>query len=187
MYDHAMDKGYINSKGQLLGPPTAPNIGFMTPVAQFGITRQYNRWLKELGQYDASMKAKGLPTGFVQAIGMAPTLLETFYDPEGETKLRDVSTEPVIPITDDQITETPAPDTSGDGGTDGDNNTTSTQVSPSSGESFYETTYGNIDDYQGFTDSGSSSGGTFSSPQQTQQSYSSMYKDTDKPEGDAGI
>tara|TARA_R100001510_G_C7607534_1_gene172108 strand:+ start:40 stop:984 length:945 start_codon:yes stop_codon:yes gene_type:complete len=108
MYDHAMDKGYINSKGQLLGPPKAPNIGFMTPVAQFGITRQYNRWLKELGQYDASMKAQGLPTGFVQAINMAPTLLETFYDPEGSTKLRDVSTEPITPITDDQITETKA-------------------------------------------------------------------------------
>jgi hypothetical protein len=184
MYDHAMDKGYINNKGQLLGPPKAPNIGFMTAVAQFGINRQYNRWLKELGQYDASMKARGLPTGFVQAIGMAPTLLETFYDPEGSTKLRDVSTEPITPIRDEQITETPAPDTSGSGDS-GD--TTSTQVSPSSGESFYETTYGNVDDYQGFTDSSSSSGGTFSSPQQTQQSYSSMYKDTDKPEGDAGI
>jgi hypothetical protein len=130
------------------------------------------------------MKARGLPTGFVQAIGMAPTLLETFYDPEGSTKLRDVSTEPITPIRDEQITETPAPDTSGSGDS-GD--TTSTQVSPSSGESFYETTYGNVDDYQGFTDSSSSSGGTFSSPQQTQQSYSSMYKDTDKPEGDAGI
>ena len=186
MYDHAMDKGYVNNKGQVLGPPKAPNIGFMTAVAQFGINRQYNRWLKELGQYDANMKSQGLKTGFVQVLGQAPVLLESFYDPQGSTKIRDVSTEPVTPIRDEQITETPAPDTSGSG----DNgSTTSTQVSPSSGQSFYETTYGNVDDYQGFTDSSSnsSSGGTFSSPQQTQQSYSSMYKDTDKPEGDAGI
>lgn len=107
MYNHAVKSGYINDKGQVLGPPKAPNLGFMTPVAQFGITRQYNRWLKELGQYDASMKAKGLPTGFVQAINMAPTLLPSFYDPEGETKLRTVDTSTPVPeIKDEQITET---------------------------------------------------------------------------------
>lgn len=79
MYDHALKQGYINEKGELLGPPKAPTIGMMTPIAQFGITRQYNRWLKELGRYDALMKEQGLPTGFIQAIGMAPRLTSNFY------------------------------------------------------------------------------------------------------------
>lgn len=128
MYDHAVKKGYVNEKGELLGPPKAINIGFLTPVAQFGINRQYNRWLKELGRYDAEMKAKGLPTGFVQAIGMTPKILPRFYETTSATQLRgrdiDVSDDasitgrtetdaaieetqdPAQTITEDQITET---------------------------------------------------------------------------------
>jgi hypothetical protein len=130
MYDHAVKKGYVNEKGELLGPPKALNIGFLTPVAQFGINRQYNRWLKELGKYDAEMKSKGLPTGFVQAIGMAPKILPRFYETTSATQLRgrdvDVSDDasitgrtetdaaiketrdPAQTITEDQITETKA-------------------------------------------------------------------------------
>lgn len=111
MYDHAVKKGYVNEKGELLGPPKALNIGFLTPVAQFGINRQYNRWLKELGKYDAEMKSKGLPTGFVQAIGMAPKILPRFYETTSATQLRgrdvDVSDDATIKATDSTTSVTP--------------------------------------------------------------------------------
>tara|TARA_R100001015_G_C4576355_1_gene133576 strand:- start:349 stop:981 length:633 start_codon:yes stop_codon:yes gene_type:complete len=210
MYNHAVKSGYINDKGQLLGPPKAPTVGFLTPVMQFGITRQYNRWLKELGAYDSDMKSKGLATGFVQAIGMAPTLLPSFYDPEGETKLRTTSGVST-PITDDQITETkadplmavknqpagnsytsPEGDTytsTGDGGitfTPAENNPAVEQATQS------DVKYGagrgrSVDAGTGGTSVNYGGNVGFASPQGTQQSYSSMFKDTDKPEGDAGI
>lgn len=106
MYDHALKRGYINEKGELLGPPKAPTIGIMTPIVQFGITRQYNRWLKELGRYDAEMKAKGLPTGFAQAIGYAK-ILPRFYETTSATQLRgrdvDVSDDATIKTTDKTV------------------------------------------------------------------------------------
>ena len=222
MYDHAVKKGYVNEKGELLGPPKALNIGFLTPVAQFGINRQYNRWLKELGQYDAEMKSKGLPTGFVQAIGMTPKILPRFYETTSATQLRgrdvDVSDDATIKATDvkttsdldKQITETqpdpnvlpiglpkgnayvsPQGDTytsTGDGGftfTPSENKPAVEQATQSGvkygagrGRSTDAGTGGTPVNYSG-------SGGT--SNQQAQAQYSSMYKDTDKPEGDAGI
>ena len=130
MYEHAVKKGYIDSDGNVLGPPEAPTLPMgMTVLAQFGITRQYNRWLKEMGRYDADMKAKGLPTGFAQAIGYAK-ILPRFYETSSQTQLRgrdvDVSDDagitgrletdaaiketqdPAQTITEDQIKETKA-------------------------------------------------------------------------------
>ena len=128
MFDHAVKKGYVDQDGNLLGPPKAPTLPMgMTAVAQFGINRQYNRWLKELGEYDAEMKAKGLPTGFAQAIGYAK-ILPRFYESRTELRGRDVDVsddaritgrletdaaiketeDPAQTITEDQITETKA-------------------------------------------------------------------------------
>jgi hypothetical protein len=107
MFDHAVKKGYVDQDGNLLGPPKAPTLPMgMTAVAQFGINRQYNRWLKELGKYDAEMKAKGLPTGFAQAIGYAK-ILSRFYETTSATQLRgrdvDVSDDATIKTTDKTV------------------------------------------------------------------------------------
>ena len=107
MFDHAVKKGYVDQDGNLLGPPKAPTLPMgMTAVAQFGINRQYNRWLKELGKYDAEMKAKGLPTGFAQAIGYAK-ILPRFYETTSATQLRgrdvDVSDDATIKTTDKTV------------------------------------------------------------------------------------
>jgi hypothetical protein len=168
------------------------------------------------------MKSKGLPTGFVQAIGMAPKILPRFYETTSATQLRgrdvDVSDDATIKATDvkttsdldKQITETqpdpnvlpiglpkgnayvsPQGDTytsTGDGGftfTPSENKPAVEQATQSGvrygagrGRSTDAGTGGTPVNYSG-------SGGT--SNQQAQAQYSSMYKDTDKPEGDAGI
>ena len=59
----------------------------MTAIAQFGINRQYNRWLKEMGRYDAEMRGLGKPSGFAQAIGFAK-ILPRFYKTTSATQLR---------------------------------------------------------------------------------------------------
>jgi len=88
MYNHALTKGYIDKDGNVLGPPQAPLLPMgLTAVAQFGINRQYNRWLTEMGKYDASMKAQGLPTGFAQAIGFAK-ILPRFYETSSKIQMR---------------------------------------------------------------------------------------------------
>ena len=123
MYNHALTKNYIDKDGNLLGPPKAPILPFgMTAIAQFGINRQYNRWLKEMGRYDADMKGLGKPSGFAQAIGFAK-ILPRFYETSSKTQIRgrdtDVSDDAKIKTTDtktssdldSQITETKAGET----------------------------------------------------------------------------
>ena len=161
MFDHAVKKGYVDQDGNLLGPPEAPTLPMgMTALAQFGINRQYNRWLKELGQYDADMKAKGLPTGFAQAIGYAK-ILPRFYETTSATQLRgrdvDVSDDATIKDTDktvdtsvtldddldSQITETKAGQ-SGDIISDIRDSKSGTSYTDSSGDTYTSTGDGGI-------------------------------------------
>ena len=58
MFEHGQKQKYFTtdtSKGgayEFQGAPKAPNLSFMTPVAQFGEDRQYNRYINELNRED---------------------------------------------------------------------------------------------------------------------------------------
>ena len=75
MFEHGQENKYFGtdtSKGgayEFLGPPKAPNLGFMTPVAQFGENRQYNRYINELNKLNNQRLAEGKPAVLAQAIG----------------------------------------------------------------------------------------------------------------------
>ena len=76
MFEHGQDKGYFDTtstaKGgayEFLGPPQAPNLGFMTPLAQYGQNRQYNRYINELNKLNNERIAAGQTPILAQAIG----------------------------------------------------------------------------------------------------------------------
>ena len=85
MFEHGRDKGYFGtdtSKGgayEFLGPPKAPNLSFMTPFAQFGENRQYNRYINELNKLNNQRLAEGKPAILAQAVGFFG-LSKTFQD-----------------------------------------------------------------------------------------------------------
>ena len=90
MYEHGLKKGYFTpdamagdtSKGgayEIAGPPETQAWGFIKPIAQFGIDRQYDRWINELNKLNNKRLSEGKPAVLAQAIGFFG-LSKTFKD-----------------------------------------------------------------------------------------------------------
>jgi len=90
MYEHGLEKGYFTpdamagdtSKGgayEIAGPPETKAWGFIKPIAQFGIDKQYDRWINELNKLNNERLAQGKPAVLAQAIGFFG-LSKTFND-----------------------------------------------------------------------------------------------------------
>ena len=85
MFEYGREKGYFGTdttKGgayEFLGPPKAPYLSFMTPFAQFGKNRTYNRYINELNKLNNQRLAEGKPAVLAQAVGFFG-LSKTFQD-----------------------------------------------------------------------------------------------------------